>query len=316
MKKFLAVLCCILLFASVVCVSAFADDDCEHDWVFGSFIRDYIYAYQLISQGAIADRDYQFFGTCISKYVCSICGQVLITFRDHDYVCVGYGGGCYNDGDPEYEFVCSICGDFTAIDDCDGDASALAYYLKWSDIYEYGYKSTYEDVKYYYVPGAKDSSHAYDRNKSRYGEDGLYATESYVLAKVAEEGSVVTTPTPAPTATPAPTNTPEPVVTPTPTPIVTPTPTPAVTSTPVPTTTPAPTATSQPTPSPVPIIPGSGSGSGSSGSGAVSEAISTETVSGVLDEIIGILPVTLPVVVGFLGFRKGWRFIYSLLHKS
>lgn len=36
-------------------------------------------------------------------------------------------------------------------------------------------------------------------------------------------------------------------------------------------------------------------------------------LSAVLDEIVGLLPVVLPVIIGFIAFRKGLSFIKSAL---
>lgn len=42
---------------------------------------------------------------------------------------------------------------------------------------------------------------------------------------------------------------------------------------------------------------------------AVITGITTDTFTPVLDEILGLIPVLLPAVVGFLAFRKGWSFL-------
>lgn len=39
-------------------------------------------------------------------------------------------------------------------------------------------------------------------------------------------------------------------------------------------------------------------------------------LSGVLDEVIGLLPVVIPVVVTFIGLRKGIGFLQSILHSA
>jgi hypothetical protein len=39
-------------------------------------------------------------------------------------------------------------------------------------------------------------------------------------------------------------------------------------------------------------------------------------MSGVLDEVIGLLPVCIPVMIGFIGLRKGISFIQSVLHSA
>lgn len=43
------------------------------------------------------------------------------------------------------------------------------------------------------------------------------------------------------------------------------------------------------------------------GDGAIS-------LDGVLAEVIGLLPVVIPVIIGFIGLRKGISFIQSVLH--
>ena len=37
-------------------------------------------------------------------------------------------------------------------------------------------------------------------------------------------------------------------------------------------------------------------------------------LTGVLEEVVGLLPVVLPVMVGFIALRKGISFIQSVLH--
>lgn len=39
-------------------------------------------------------------------------------------------------------------------------------------------------------------------------------------------------------------------------------------------------------------------------------------VSGVLDEIVGLLPVIIPVMIGFIGLRKGISFLQGVLHSA
>lgn len=43
-----------------------------------------------------------------------------------------------------------------------------------------------------------------------------------------------------------------------------------------------------------------------SGEGAI-------TLTGVLEQVIGLVPIILPAVIGFLAFRKGWGFIKSAI---
>ncbi len=43
------------------------------------------------------------------------------------------------------------------------------------------------------------------------------------------------------------------------------------------------------------------------------EGITAESFSGVLDGILELLPIVLPVVVGFIAFRKGWAWLKGQL---
>lgn len=42
-------------------------------------------------------------------------------------------------------------------------------------------------------------------------------------------------------------------------------------------------------------------------------SVTTAVCSGVLDQVTTLVPVVAPAVVGFIAFRKGWRFIKSAL---
>ena len=44
--------------------------------------------------------------------------------------------------------------------------------------------------------------------------------------------------------------------------------------------------------------------------------VTTQMMSGVLDEILGLLPVVIPVMIGFIGLRKGISFLQSVLHSA
>lgn len=44
--------------------------------------------------------------------------------------------------------------------------------------------------------------------------------------------------------------------------------------------------------------------------------VTSDMVSGVLDEIIGLLPVIIPVMIGFIGLRKGISFLQGVLHSA
>lgn len=44
--------------------------------------------------------------------------------------------------------------------------------------------------------------------------------------------------------------------------------------------------------------------------------ITAEMLGGVLDEITGLLPIVIPVMIGFIGIRKGMAFLQSVLHSA
>lgn len=44
--------------------------------------------------------------------------------------------------------------------------------------------------------------------------------------------------------------------------------------------------------------------------------VTTDMFSGVLDGVIELLPIVLPVVVGFLAFRKGFGFLMGCIKKA
>lgn len=39
--------------------------------------------------------------------------------------------------------------------------------------------------------------------------------------------------------------------------------------------------------------------------------VTPDMFNGVLDQVVGLVPIVLPAVIGFLAFRKGWTFIKS-----
>ncbi len=51
-------------------------------------------------------------------------------------------------------------------------------------------------------------------------------------------------------------------------------------------------------------------------SGVLAKTVTTELLSGVLEEIISLLPICLPVMITFIGIRKGISFISSVLHSA
>ncbi len=55
---------------------------------------------------------------------------------------------------------------------------------------------------------------------------------------------------------------------------------------------------------------------GGAASSALYTAVSGANISGVLDEVIGLLPVVLPVMIGFLAIRKGISFVLGMLRSA
>lgn len=51
-------------------------------------------------------------------------------------------------------------------------------------------------------------------------------------------------------------------------------------------------------------------------SGVLSGVVTAEMMNGVLNEVVGVLPVTIPVMVSFTGLRKGISFVQSVLHSA
>ena len=48
----------------------------------------------------------------------------------------------------------------------------------------------------------------------------------------------------------------------------------------------------------------------------LADVVTEEMMSGVFDQILGLLPVTLPVSVTFIGFRKGLSFLFQTLRMA
>ncbi len=48
----------------------------------------------------------------------------------------------------------------------------------------------------------------------------------------------------------------------------------------------------------------------------LSTVITSEMLQGVLDEILGILPICVPIMISFIALRKGIAFIQSILHSA
>lgn len=51
-------------------------------------------------------------------------------------------------------------------------------------------------------------------------------------------------------------------------------------------------------------------------SSVISTAIANVDLTGILNEIISLLPLVLPVVVGFIGIRKGISFLIGSLRRA
>ena len=48
----------------------------------------------------------------------------------------------------------------------------------------------------------------------------------------------------------------------------------------------------------------------------LSGVVTASSLSGVLDEIVGLLPVVIPVMIGFIALRKGISFLISTLRSA
>ena len=48
----------------------------------------------------------------------------------------------------------------------------------------------------------------------------------------------------------------------------------------------------------------------------LAEIVTAEMMSGVLDEVVSLLPVCIPVMIGFIALRKGISFISAILHSA
>lgn len=46
------------------------------------------------------------------------------------------------------------------------------------------------------------------------------------------------------------------------------------------------------------------------------DIVTSSMLSGVLDEVIGVLPVCIPVLITFIALRKGIAFVQSILHSA
>lgn len=48
----------------------------------------------------------------------------------------------------------------------------------------------------------------------------------------------------------------------------------------------------------------------------LTDIVTATMLQGVLDEIIGLLPVCIPVMISFIAIRKGIAFVQSILHSA
>ncbi len=46
------------------------------------------------------------------------------------------------------------------------------------------------------------------------------------------------------------------------------------------------------------------------------EVVTSAMLSGVLDEIVGLLPICIPVLISFIGLRKAIAFVQNILHSA
>lgn len=53
-----------------------------------------------------------------------------------------------------------------------------------------------------------------------------------------------------------------------------------------------------------------------SATGKIASVVTADMMNGVLDEVIALLPVCIPVMISFIGLRKGISFIQSVLHAA
>ena len=57
-------------------------------------------------------------------------------------------------------------------------------------------------------------------------------------------------------------------------------------------------------------------GEAASGKGVLAKVVTAEMMNGALDEVIGVLPVCLPVMIGFISIRKGISFVTGVLRAA
>lgn len=49
---------------------------------------------------------------------------------------------------------------------------------------------------------------------------------------------------------------------------------------------------------------------------SLSTVVTPEMLGGVLDDVVALLPVAIPVMIGFISLRKGISFIQGILHSA
>ena len=48
----------------------------------------------------------------------------------------------------------------------------------------------------------------------------------------------------------------------------------------------------------------------------LSQIVTADMMDGVLDQVVGLLPVVMPVMIGFIALRKGISFIQNILRNA
>ena len=48
----------------------------------------------------------------------------------------------------------------------------------------------------------------------------------------------------------------------------------------------------------------------------LSSVVTADMLQGVLSQVVGLLPVVLPTMIGFIGLRKGISFLQGVLHSA
>lgn len=48
----------------------------------------------------------------------------------------------------------------------------------------------------------------------------------------------------------------------------------------------------------------------------LSKVVTSDMLSGVLNQIVGLLPIVIPVMISFIGLRKGIAFLQHILHSA